>query len=213
MLCTTLKKRWIFDLVSRILWFFLPQKFSFCILHIFFIWVVLFSKLLPKNTTSSSSTIRTTSTTIILITNMRSTDLHPCIYYRLWLSQIRISASVTEAVLPSRKSDKEISKSDFYQTIFQSKIKPKADPNSQFLRSKSDFFQKPNSDNRPINFYLKKINICRNYQVILGFVWKAENMKIIFFGLFRPKSRLFKQKEDQFGSIFFKKGHCQTKVW
>ena len=115
-------------------------------------------------------------------------------------------------MLPSRKSDKEISKSDFYQTIFLPKIRPKADPNSQFLRSKSDLFQKPNSDNRQINFYLKKINICRNYQVILGFVWKAENMKIGLFGLFRPKSGLFKQKEDQFGSIFSKKVRYQTKV-
>ena len=36
------------------------------------------------------------------------------------------------AVLPSRKSDQEISKSDFYQTIFLPKIRPKADPNSLF---------------------------------------------------------------------------------
>ena len=37
-----------------------------------------------------------------------------------------------KAVLPSRKSDQEISKSDFYQTIFLPKIRPKADPNSLF---------------------------------------------------------------------------------
>ena len=35
-------------------------------------------------------------------------------------------------VLPSRKSDLEISKSDFYQIIFLPKIRPKADPNSLF---------------------------------------------------------------------------------
>jgi hypothetical protein len=36
-------------------------------------------------------------------------------------------------VLPSRKSDQVISKSDFYQTIFLPKIRPKADPNSLFM--------------------------------------------------------------------------------
>jgi hypothetical protein len=82
------------------------------------------------------------------------------------------------AVLPSRTSDQEISKSDFYPTIFLLKIRPKADPNSLFLRSKSDLFQKPNSDIRQMNFYLKKINICGNYQIVLGFVWKAEKVKI-----------------------------------
>ena len=56
------------------------------------------------------------------------------------------------AVLPSRKSDKEISKSDFYQIIFLPKIRPKADPNLLFLTSKSDLFKKPNSD---INFQLQ----------------------------------------------------------
>ena len=33
---------------------------------------------------------------------------------------------------------------------------------------------------------------------------KAENLKIRLFGLFWPKSGLFRQKEDQFRSIFFK---------
>ena len=36
------------------------------------------------------------------------------------------------AVLPSRNSDQVISKSDFYQTVFLPKIRPKADPNSPF---------------------------------------------------------------------------------
>ena len=36
------------------------------------------------------------------------------------------------AVLPSRKSDQEISKSHFYQTIFLPTIRPKADPNMLF---------------------------------------------------------------------------------
>ena len=58
---------------------------------------ILFSNIPPTNTTSSPSTIRTSSTTIILIINMRSTDLHPCIYSRLWLFQIRTAASGTEA--------------------------------------------------------------------------------------------------------------------
>ena len=39
---------------------------------------------------------------------------------------------VLMAVLPRRKSDQEISKSDFYQTIFIAKIRPKADPNLLF---------------------------------------------------------------------------------
>ena len=64
---------------------------------VFLIWDTLFSNIPPTNTTSSSSTIRTTSTTIILITNMRSTDLHPCIYSRLLLFQITTAASGTEA--------------------------------------------------------------------------------------------------------------------
>ena len=79
------------------------------------------------------------------------------------------------AVLPSRKSDKEISKSYFYQTIFLSKIRPKGDPNSLFFRSISDLFPKPNSDNRQINFSLKKNQYLLNYQVILGESSKAEN--------------------------------------
>ena len=66
---------------------FLPKKFG----------DIPFSNIPPTNTTSSSSTIRTTSTTSILITNRRSTDLHPCIYSRLWLFQIRTAASGTEA--------------------------------------------------------------------------------------------------------------------
>ena len=101
---------------------------------------------------------------------------------------------MTISVPPSRKSDKEISISDFYQTLFLPKIRPKADPNLLFLRSKSDLFQKRNSDIRQINFNLKKLYICGNYQIVLGFVWKAEKVKIRLF-------RLFKQKEDQFGSI------------
>ena len=39
---------------------------------------------------------------------------------------------ITIAVLPSRESDQEMSKSEFYQTIFLPKIIPKADPNSLF---------------------------------------------------------------------------------
>ena len=42
-------------------------------------------------------------------------------------------------------------------------------------------------------------------QVIFGFVRKAKKVKIRLFGLFKPKSGLFRQKEDQFRSIFSKR--------
>ena len=51
----------------------------------------------PTNTTSSSSTTSTTSTFSIPSTNRRSPGLHPHIYSRLWLFQIRTAASGTEA--------------------------------------------------------------------------------------------------------------------
>ena len=40
---------------------------------------------------------------------------------------------------------------------------------------------------------------------------KAENVKIRLFGLFGPKSGLFRQKEDQFRSIFSKKSAIRPK--
>ena len=52
------------------------------------------SNLPLTNTTSSFST---TSTSSISSTNRRSTGLHPYIYSRLWLFQMRTSASRTEA--------------------------------------------------------------------------------------------------------------------
>ena len=36
-------------------------------------------------------------------------------------------------------------------------------------------------------------------------MWKAKRVKIRLFRLFRPKSGLFRQKEDQFRSIFSKR--------
>ena len=57
-------------------------------------------------------------------------------------------------VLPGRKSDQEVSKSDFYQTVFLTKIRSKADPNLPFLRSRSDLFQKRTSQIKHRNFYL-----------------------------------------------------------
>ena len=36
-------------------------------------------------------------------------------------------------------------------------------------------------------------------------MWEAEKVKIRLFGLFRPKSRLSKQNEDQFRGIFSKR--------
>ena len=100
MICTTLKYRWMFDFVVRILRFqFAPriffqdsiifQKFFFCDLTL--------SNIPPTNTTSSFSTISTSSISIILSTNRRSTGLHLYIYSRLWPFQIRTAASGTEA--------------------------------------------------------------------------------------------------------------------
>ena len=62
-------------------------------------WDLTFSNIPPTNTTSFSnttSTTSTTSTTIIRSTNRRSTGLHPHIYSRLWLFQIRTAVSRTE---------------------------------------------------------------------------------------------------------------------
>ena len=88
---------WIFDFVFRIFRLFLTQK-------IFFLDSIIFPKKkfgdltlsnLPlTNTTSSFST---TSTSSIPSTNRRSTGLHPYIYSRLWLFQMRTAASGTEA--------------------------------------------------------------------------------------------------------------------
>ena len=50
---------------------------------------------------------------------------------------------------------KKISKSDIYQALFLPKIRPKADPNSLFLWSKSDLFHKLNCNISQINFHLK----------------------------------------------------------
>ena len=55
------------------------------------------SKLPLTNSTSSFSTTSTTSTSSIPSTNRRSTGLHPYIYSRLWLFQMRTSASGTVA--------------------------------------------------------------------------------------------------------------------
>ena len=68
-------------------------------------------------------------------------------------------AGAGAAVLPSRKSDQEISKSDFYQTIFLPKNQNKSGSKLAILRSKSDFFPKINSDIRQINFNLKIFHI------------------------------------------------------
>ena len=40
---------------------------------------------------------------------------------------------------------------------------------------------------------------------------KVEKVKIRLFGLFRPKSRLFRQKEDQFRSIFSKRSDIRPR--
>jgi hypothetical protein len=65
----------------------------------------------------------------------------------------------TMSVLPSRKLDHEISKSDVYQNIFLPIIRPKGYPISLFWRSKSDLFQKLYSNIEQSNFFLKNIHI------------------------------------------------------
>ena len=60
-------------------------------------WDLTLSNIPPANTTSSSSTTSTTSTFSIPSTDRRSTGLHPHIYSRLSLFQIRTAASGTEA--------------------------------------------------------------------------------------------------------------------
>ena len=55
------------------------------------------SNIPSTNTTRSSSITSTTSTSSIPSTNRRRTDLHPYIYSRLCLFQIRTAASGTEA--------------------------------------------------------------------------------------------------------------------
>ena len=74
------------------------------------------------------------------------------------------------AVLPSFKSDLEISKSDFYQTIFLTKI--------TIFKVKSDLFQKLDSDIEHDNFYLSKVHAWGNNLVIFCFVQEAEKVKI-----------------------------------
>ena len=88
-----------FYFVLRIFWFFLGAQY-----FLFRFYKFLTRKFGDKfvlniphtNNISSSSTISTTSTTRIPITNRRM-DLHPCIYSRLWLFQIRTEAAGTEA--------------------------------------------------------------------------------------------------------------------
>ena len=83
-------------------------------------------------------------------------------------------------VLPSRKSDQEISKSDLYWTIFLLKIRPKADQNSLFFMSISDWFLKLDSNNNTANKKNKKIHFQENLKIIFCIVQKAEkvNQKI-----------------------------------
>ena len=90
------------------------------------------------------------------------TELTAAVVYPEQLSQPLDLGQKQKPVLPSGKSDKEISKSDFQQTISQPKIRPKANTNSLIFWSKSDLFQKPNSNFKQINLWLRKFNICRN---------------------------------------------------
>ena len=65
--------------------------------------------------------------------------------------------NVIAAVLLSRKSDQEITKSDFYQTIFLPEIRPKADPNLLVLSYKPDLFIKLNSNIKRSKSIFQKI--------------------------------------------------------
>ena len=118
------------------------------------------------------------------------------------------------AVLPSRKSDQEISKSDFYQTIFLPKIRPKADPNLQFLGQNKTCSQNLITTIGKATFIQKYFIFKEMFKYFFCCdMWKADKLKIWLFGPFWPKSGLFRQKEDQFRSTFFQKVCYQTKVW
>jgi hypothetical protein len=118
----------------------------------------------PKHSLQTSLTNNNLIPKVLDSMRKQSQKLMPCIWNKRGKEMLCVLGFLKGcAVLPSRKSDQEISKTDFYQTIFLPKIRPKADPNSLYSRSKSDLFQKLNSDNRQINFYLIKINIYRNY--------------------------------------------------
>ena len=111
---------------------------------------ITFANIPPTNTTSSSITIRTTSPTSILTTNKRSTDLHPCIYSRLWLFQIKTAASGTEpeSICSFRSS---------LSFRVQQKIVPLSVSVERYLDHVLNNFSL-NSD-----FYQKKGNICHKY--------------------------------------------------
>ena len=105
------------------------------------------------------------------------------------------------AVLPSRKSDQYISKSDFYQTIFLSKIGLKADPNSLFWGKNQNCSQN-------LILTLGKSTFIWKYSIFKDifsfFFLKAKTLKIRLFEHFGPNSGLFRQKEDKFRSIISK---------
>ena len=111
-------------------------------------------------------------------------------------------------MIPSRKSDQDISKFDSYQTIYLPKIRLKADPNSISFWSKSDLFHKLTINIKCSNFYLKKkVCIQGNFLVMFCFVWKAEQVNIRLFDLLRPKADFSgkKRANSQFRSFFSKK--------
>ena len=85
----------------------------------------------------------------------------PCIllFIALHCTALHCTALHCTALVPSRKSDQEISKSDFHQTIILPKIRPIADPNLLFMRSKSDYFQNLNYNIKHRKFHLRKIHI------------------------------------------------------
>ena len=108
-------------------------------------------------------------------------------------------------VLPRRKSDQGISKPDFYQTTFLPKIKPKLELTSLFFRSKSELFQKHDSDIRHSNFYLPKKSKCkRKFKYIYFFFWcgrlESENLTCWFF---QGQKRTFQaKKRTNLGAYF-----------
>ena len=111
----------------------------------------------------------------------------------------------SNTVLPSRKSDQEISKSDFYQTIFLPQIRPKADPNSLF-------WGKNQTSSQNLIPTLGKSTFIWNYSIFkeifkyfFYFCGRLKQWNLDLFNFFGQKKRLFRQKEDQFRSIFSKR--------
>jgi hypothetical protein len=111
------------------------------------------------------------------------------------------------AVLPSRKSDQEISKSDYYPTIFLPKIRPKEDPNL-LIGIQIRLVQKLNSNIRQIDFYLEIVHILgnlRNYSSNFLLYVKGRKCENPTFWTFCAKKADFSGKKRTNLEAFFQK--------